>query len=98
MSQLTVDSQQIDTDENDKLSQESRKKTIVQPTTEMMNGYPSTQIDTTNGIRSTEVIECDMYDSMNDTPGKDVSNQVDSYNEKMNTSFQNTMILRDKIS
>ena len=87
MSQLTLDSQQLDTDDNYQFSQESHKGTIIQPTTEIMNGYPSTHIDTTKDIRSTEVIEGDRDDSMNDTPGKDVSDQVDNYNERMNTSF-----------
>ena len=44
----------------------------------MIDEDPSTQTDTNNGIKSTAAIEDDMEDSMNDTPGKDVSNQVDN--------------------
>ena len=87
MSQLTVDSQQLDTEYNDQFSQESHRENIIQPTTEIMSRYPSTHIDTIKDIRSTEMNEVDMDESMNDTPEKSISDQVDQYNTNMNTSF-----------
>ena len=78
MSQLTVDSQQLDTDDNEQLSQESTKDNIrVQPTEIVRKDPPPNKDDN-------DVI---VY-SLNDTPGKEVSAQVDNYNERMNTSFQ----------
>ena len=44
-------------------------------------------MDTNNDIISTEDIDEDIEYSLNNTPGKKVSAQVDTYNERMNTSF-----------
>jgi hypothetical protein len=101
MSQLTMDSQYIDTDDNEQLSQESTNG-IMQIQKEQTSGKdtqtnqddneltltdPKEIQNTDNNSRiSTRDMEESIDYSLHDTPGREISDQINKYNERMNNS------------